>query len=77
MKQSDMVKELVSRIRYNQEQFAYYRAREDEAENPAMWSELRSWYEGRISAFNIALMMVDPEHPMVVSQIPNNSGAAS
>ena len=65
MKQSDMVKELVQRIRYNADQRDYYKSREDEAENPAMWSELRSWYEGRVSAFNIALMMIDPSHPMV------------
>ena len=76
MKKDDMVKELVSRIHYNREQFLYYKERELNAENPDMWSELRSWYEGRVSAFNIALMMIDPSHPMVEGQIPNNSGAA-
>ena len=65
MKQSDMVKELVGRIRYNIDQRDHYQAKENNSENPAMWSELRSWYEGRVSAFTIALMMIDPSHPMV------------
>ena len=65
MKKDDMVKELVDRIRYNMDQRDHYQAKENNSENPAMWSELRSWYEGRVSAFNIALMMIDPSHPMV------------
>ena len=65
MKKDDMVKELVGRIRYNVEQRDYYREKEDNSENPAIWTEMRTWYEGRVSAFNIALMMVDPSHPMV------------
>ena len=65
MNQSDMVKELVGRIRYNIDQRDHYQAKENNSENPAMWSELRSWYEGRVSAFNIALMMIEPDHPMV------------
>ena len=65
MKKDDMVKELVSRIRYNVDQRDHYKAKEDNSLNPAMWSELRSWYEGRVSAFTIALMMIDPSHPMV------------
>ena len=65
MKQSDMVKELVSRIQYNAEQRDYYKAKEDDSVNPAMWSELRSWYEGRVSAFNIAMMMIDPSQDEV------------
>ena len=63
--QSEMVKELVDRIRYNVDQRDYYMQKEDESVNPAVWSELRCWYEGRVSAFTIALMMVDPSHPMV------------
>ena len=65
MNQSDMVKELVGRIRYNIDQRDHYQAKENNSENPAMWSELRSWYEGRVSAFTIALMMIEPDHPMV------------
>ena len=66
MKKDDMVKELVGRIHYNREQFLHYKERELNSENPAMWSELRSWYEGRVSAFSIALMMIAPDHPMVL-----------
>ena len=65
MKKDDMVKELVDRIRYNMDQRDHYQAKENNSENPAMWSELRSWYEGRVSAFSIALMMIDPSHPKV------------
>ena len=65
MNKDDMVKDLVGRIRYNIDQRDYYKAREDDSENPAMWSELRSWYEGRVSAFSIALMMIDPSHELV------------
>ena len=65
MKKDDMVKELVDRIRYNVDQRDYYREKELDSENPAIWAELRCWYEGRVSAFNISLMMVDPSHPMV------------
>ena len=65
MNKDDMVKELVRKIRYNIDQRDYYKSREDDSLNPEMWSELRSWYEGRVSAFNIALMMIDPSHPMV------------
>ena len=65
MSKDDQVKELIGRIRYNQEQRDYYKSREDDSENPAMWSELRSWYEGRASAFRIALMMIAPDHPLV------------
>ena len=65
MKKDDMVVELVRRIRYNADQRDHYKAKEDDSSNPEMWSELRSWYEGRVSAFNIALMMIDPSHPMV------------
>ena len=60
MTKQDQVAELKRRIRYNIEQRDYYKSREDDSENPAMWSELRSWYEGRVSAFNIAMMMIDP-----------------
>lgn len=76
MNKQDQIKELVSRIRYSQGQYLHYRERELKAENPAMWSELRTWYEGRLSAFRIALMMVEPDHPMIAGQIPNNNGAA-
>jgi hypothetical protein len=65
MKKDDMVVELVRRIRYNADQRDYYKSREEDSKNPAMWCELRTWYEGRVSAFNIALMMIDPSHPMV------------
>ena len=65
MKKDDMVKELVGRIRYNMDQRDHYQAKENKSKNPAMWSELRAWYEGRVSAFTICLMAVDPDHPMV------------
>ena len=75
MKKDDMVKELVSRIRYNKGQYLHYA--EKHMDSGSEYSaELKSWYEGRVSAFNTALMMVDPEHPMVAGQIPNNNGGA-
>lgn len=60
MTKQDQVAELKRRIRYNIEQRDHYQAKEDNSENPAMWSELRAWYEGRVSAFNIAMMLIDP-----------------
>ena len=70
-----MVKELVSRIQYNKGQYLHYAEKNMESGSEHS-AELKSWYEGRVSAFNIALMMIDPEHPMVAGQIPNNNGAA-
>ena len=58
MTKDEMIKELVARIQYNADQYDYYKAREAESENPAMWSELRAWYEGRLSAYRNALGMV-------------------
>ena len=65
MNSDDIVAELSRKIRYNADQRDYYKSREEDSLNPEMWTEMRCWYEGRVSAFNIALMMVDPSHPMV------------
>ena len=66
MKKDDMVKELVDRIQYNIEQRDYYGKKSiDDNDGYHVWREMESWYQGRVSAFNIALMMLDPSHPMV------------
>ena len=67
MVKQDMVSTLVKKIRYNKEQREYYYQKESSSDNPAMFSEMRAWYEGRESAFKYSLSMIAPEHPEVTS----------
>ena len=60
MDKQDQINELIKRIRYNEGEAKHYQEKANESENPAMWVELKSWYEGRVSAFRIALSMIDP-----------------
>ena len=60
MDKQDQINELLKKIRYNQGEAKHYQEKMNASENPAMWVELKSWYEGRESAFRIALAIIDP-----------------
>jgi hypothetical protein len=66
MDKQDQINELIKRIRYNQGEALHYAEQCDEsADGMAMWVELKSWYEGRTSAFRIALALIDPDNKEV------------